>query len=58
MNEARPLPNPPVESPSLAPKDDKIVCPVCGEEAVREKCKVVCRSDKCRGRIIYNCSEF
>jgi hypothetical protein len=58
MNDARPLLNPPVESPSLAPEDDKIICPVCGQEALHEKCKVICRSDKCRGRIIYNCSEF
>lgn len=58
MNDARLFPNPPAEPPSRAPEDDKIVCPVCGEEASREKCKVICRSDKCRGRIIYNCSEF
>ena len=48
---ATPSPEPP------KPSGD-IVCPVCGAEAVREKCKVLCRSDKCRGRIILNCSEF
>lgn len=58
MNDARHSLNPPVESPSRTPEDDKIICPVCGEEASHEKCKVICRSDKCRGRIIYNCSEF
>ena len=26
--------------------------------AVQEKCKIVCRSEKCRGRVIMNCSEF
>ena len=35
-----------------------IVCPVCGAVAVQEKCKVVCRSEKCRGRVVMNCSEF
>jgi hypothetical protein len=35
-----------------------LTCPVCGETAVQEKCKVVCRSERCTWRIIYNCSEF
>jgi len=35
-----------------------IICPVCGKPAVQEKCKVVCRSETCRGRVIMNCSEF
>jgi GNAT superfamily N-acetyltransferase len=35
-----------------------IVCPVCGAATVQEKCKVICRSDTCRGRVIYNCAEF
>ena len=35
-----------------------IICPVCGAIAVQEKCKMICRSDTCRGRIIMNCSEF
>jgi len=38
--------------------DESFVCPVCGEKLVQEKCKVVCRSEKCIYRIIYNCSEF
>jgi hypothetical protein len=37
---------------------NKNVCPVCGKELVQEKCKEVCRSEKCVYRIIYNCSEF
>jgi hypothetical protein len=35
-----------------------IVCPLCGAIAVQEKCKVICRSDICRGRVVMNCSEF
>jgi hypothetical protein len=35
-----------------------IVCPVCGAATVQEKCKVVCKSDICRGRVIMNCAEF
>jgi len=34
------------------------VCPVCGQVLSQEKCKVVCRSEQCVYRIIYNCSEF
>ena len=37
---------------------DAIVCPVCGAVGVQEKCKVICRSEICRGRIVMNCSEF
>ena len=37
---------------------DTIVCPVCGTATVQEKCKVICKSDLCRGRVIYNCAEF
>lgn len=35
-----------------------IVCPVCGATTVQEKCKIICKSDLCRGRVIYNCAEF
>jgi GNAT superfamily N-acetyltransferase len=35
-----------------------IICPVCGAATVQEKCKIICKSDLCRGRIIYNCAEF
>ena len=34
------------------------VCPVCGAKLISEKCKVVCRSERCRYRIIFNCAEF
>jgi hypothetical protein len=34
------------------------VCPVCGSKLIHEKCKVVCRSEKCLYRLIYNCSEY
>jgi len=34
------------------------VCPVCGASLFHEKCKVVCRSERCVYRIIYNCAEF
>lgn len=37
---------------------DAIACPVCGAATVQEKCKVICKSDVCRGRVIYNCAEF
>jgi hypothetical protein len=43
---------PPMEEPSA------IVCPVCGAIAIQEKCKVVCKSETCRGRVIMNCAEF
>lgn len=33
-------------------------CPACGAETRQEKCKVVCRSERCVYRIVYNCSEF
>lgn len=33
-------------------------CPVCGAPLVQEKCKVVCRSERCVYRIVFNCSEF
>ena len=37
---------------------ETIMCPVCGGTTVQEKCKVICKSDLCRGRVIYNCAEF
>jgi hypothetical protein len=37
---------------------DEVVCPVCGAATVQEKCKVICKSDRCRGRVVYNCAEF
>ena len=34
------------------------VCPVCSAKLISEKCKVVCRSECCRYRIVFNCAEF
>ncbi|MBF2054986.1 MAG: hypothetical protein IGS03_16180 [Candidatus Sericytochromatia bacterium] len=33
-------------------------CPVCHSQLEQQKCKVICRSEFCVYRIIYNCSEF
>jgi hypothetical protein len=48
----------PTDAPEGEVEDQTIVCPVCGAVAVPEKCKVICKSDLCRGRVIYNCAEF
>jgi len=40
------------------PTNSEIVCPVCGAKCVQRRCKVVCESDQCRGRVVLNCSEF
>ncbi len=32
--------------------------PVCGAATVQERCKVVCRSERCVHRIILTCAEF
>ena len=37
---------------------DKIICPVCGAQCVQRRCKVICESERCQGRIVLNCSEF
>lgn len=42
----------------VAPVTAEGVCPVCGDPLVAEKCKVVCRSERCVYRIVFNCSEF
>jgi len=34
------------------------ICPVCGARLLHEKCKLVCRSQTCVYRIIFNCAEF
>lgn len=42
-------------------KDDTVNdlrCPVCGGVLQHEKCKLVCRSEACVYRIVFNCSEF
>jgi hypothetical protein len=41
-----------------APANPDSVCPVCGGPLISEKCKVVCRSERCRYRIVFNCAEF
>jgi hypothetical protein len=46
------------EKSTVSGANEGVVCPVCGEVAVQEKCKIICRSEKCRGRVILNCSEF
>ncbi|MEY2499721.1 MAG: hypothetical protein QOI07_55 [Verrucomicrobiota bacterium] len=38
--------------------EETAVCPVCGAAVVQEKCKLICRSEVCRGRVVMNCSEF
>ena len=38
--------------------ESETTCPVCGGQLTAEKCKVVCRSEKCVYRIVFNCSEF
>jgi hypothetical protein len=35
-----------------------IICPVCGEIAVKEKCKIICRNEKCRGRVVRIAQNF
>ncbi len=40
------------------PIDLDSVCPVCGAKLISEKCKVVCRSERCGYRIVFNCAEF
>ncbi|MFN7132719.1 MAG: hypothetical protein ACK4N5_11605 [Myxococcales bacterium] len=59
---------PPVREPALKPLgapcappaspgvDER--CPVCGAALLHEKCKVLCRSEACVYRIVFNCSEF
>jgi hypothetical protein len=55
-------PDPPPKSPphdtSAEEEFPDNVCPVCGAKLISEKCKVVCRSERCRYRIIFNCAEF
>ena len=49
---------PKIDPPSPGLGRAGIVCPVCGATVVQEKCKIICRSETCRGRVIMNCSEF
>lgn len=51
----------PAPAPRNAPEDETnpdSVCPVCGAKLISEKCKVVCRSERCGYRIVFNCAEF
>lgn len=50
----------PVEQSPAPTGDDSVnsCCPVCGGKLISEKCKVVCRSERCRYRIVFNCAEF
>ena len=56
--------SPPPETAPFPGRDHRsrlqgaIVCPVCGAATVQEKCKVICKSEVCHGRVIYNCAEF
>lgn len=43
---------------ALSPPTAENTCPACGASLVQEKCKVVCRSEQCVYRLVYNCSEF
>ena len=49
--------NSPLES-GLLRQNEQMICPLCGSAVVQEKCKILCRSEICRGRVIMNCSEF
>ena len=46
------------EATKVGDAGNAIACPVCGAATVQEKCKVICKSDLCRGRVVYNCAEF
>ena len=50
--------NEPVKDELPAEESGEVICPLCGAVAIQEKCKVICRSDVCRGRVVMNCSEF
>ena len=61
MTEKDPLPSTPKPEPASPAAELPApgrVCPVCGAKLISEKCKVVCRSERCRDRIVCNCAEF
>jgi|GEM_PF-1369551 len=58
LSEESPAPAGPDSDPSSATPSPDSVCPVCGAALISEKCKVVCRSERCRYRIVFNCAEF
>lgn len=47
-----------IETMKVEDANKAIACPVCGAATVQERCKVICKSDLCRGRVVYNCAEF
>ncbi|HMO50936.1 MAG TPA: hypothetical protein PKE26_06605 [Kiritimatiellia bacterium] len=49
---------PPVSACDGEQAPSAAVCPVCGAALVSEKCKLVCRSEACVYRIVFNCAEF
>lgn len=54
----QPASTPDPEKPAAATPHPDSICPVCGAPLISEKCKVVCRSERCRYRIVFNCAEF
>jgi len=46
------------DGPTPEIKHVEQVCPVCGAPLIPERCKIVCRSQTCGYRIVFNCSEF
>jgi hypothetical protein len=51
-------PQPSASEENTIPPNTDMLCPVCGGPLISEKCKVVCRSERCRYRIVFNCAEF
>ncbi len=58
MENSKPSPAAPPQELEAGGKAPDSVCPVCGAALISEKCKVVCRSERCRYRIVFNCAEF
>jgi uncharacterized Zn finger protein (UPF0148 family) len=52
------VPDERVSKDEMNPGGVNEICPVCGAPLIHEKCKVVCRSERCVYRIIFNCAEF
>ena len=55
---SEPAPSPASTDAAKSDVSPDSVCPVCGGPLISEKCKVVCRSERCRYRIVFNCAEF
>jgi hypothetical protein len=58
-NEAPALPPDESSTPSKTERTPHrdTVCPVCGAPLITEKSKVVCRSERCRYRLVFNRAE-